>query len=686
MEGRFKKYLTLGKRDRNTSRPKASAAFAVDDPDLDARPKTEGSWRLFGTTRDSPNVPRKTDENGFLASPYEAFAPGRVPIMVGTPVRGNGPVKLQTNQRLANGELIATDQDQDRILSDIRQGEYIVGKKDPPKLATVQSSPDLARRRISKDDIKRPDPALNRISPTIEEISSFRRDSKFSASTSFERGRRTRAASNVSRSGAFSPPIPRRSLSASPSRASAFGGGEEQNGAIEALWKAENTRLATVFGPGDTMGDLSGPPTAQNGLPQRAPSRGVNDEDGPAAGDALGLFPTQQSTRIGLSPSPSENASLWSTFQSPEPNTTRQDVRQMVENMRTTYLTAIEAHTSNTVKIQAPKKRRSQRSSRASNATSTTEDQSPVVDDTVVKRSSVRRSWHAGHADQSQKQEESKPQPEHVLRKQRSAQNVSTLKSSSWKSSPPPTAAPPAAKLPSVPQDVEEEEVPLEAVKTKDTGSPETSENADELPRGHTLARADSMTLGSLLKAGSPDKARSRRSLKRGSRGKEQDEVPLTANVGNAAHEPASDPRLSTDFTTTFDPSAADPVERLRPTTTSTITTLSSSASCNTIPTSAASFSSVSSSLSTPMSQPSTSPTPTIVPQTYLYNPDEAFDNSFNFDVFFHDANGSDDGVLRIIKPKRQKPTNQEDASPSSPHSPVPDLIAPRTSSRGFTS
>ena len=324
--------------------------------------------------------------------------------------------------------------------------------------------------------------------------------------------------------------------------------------------------MATVFGPGDSMGGLSGPSMTQHGVPQRAPSRGVNDEDDLTAGDVLGPFPGQQSNRIGMSPSLSDNASVWSTFQTPEPNTTRQDVRQMVENMRTTYLTAIEAHTSNTVKIQTTKKRRSQRSSRASNATSTTEDRSPVLDDTVGKRSSVRRSWHAGHADQSQKQEESKPQAEQVLRRQRSAQNVSTLKSSSWKSSPPPTAAPPAAKLPSVPQDVEEEEVPLDTVQTKDSDSPEKREGTDELPRGHTLARADSMTLGSLIKAGSTDKTRSQRSSKRGSQGREQDDAPVTPNAGNAVRDSTPDPHTSGDSTTAFDPSAAGPVERLRPT------------------------------------------------------------------------------------------------------------------------
>jgi len=47
-----------------------------------------------------------------------------------TPQKGNGPVKLQASRRLSSGELMVTTQHLETTLQDIREGDYIVGKKE----------------------------------------------------------------------------------------------------------------------------------------------------------------------------------------------------------------------------------------------------------------------------------------------------------------------------------------------------------------------------------------------------------------------------------------------------------------------------------------------------------------------------------------------------------------------------
>ena len=68
---------------------------------------------------------RKKDELNGLAIrglSYDATLAGKPPIMGGKPLKGNGPVKLQTSRRLSSGELLVTSQDAERTLEDIREG------------------------------------------------------------------------------------------------------------------------------------------------------------------------------------------------------------------------------------------------------------------------------------------------------------------------------------------------------------------------------------------------------------------------------------------------------------------------------------------------------------------------------------------------------------------------------------
>ena len=69
------------------------------------------------------------------------------PIRVDTPtsVELPTPVKLQTSRRLSSGELLTTIQDNKETLEDIREGDYIVGRKEKrnSQLSQIKTSSPL---------------------------------------------------------------------------------------------------------------------------------------------------------------------------------------------------------------------------------------------------------------------------------------------------------------------------------------------------------------------------------------------------------------------------------------------------------------------------------------------------------------------------------------------------------------
>ena len=684
MDSKFRSFWAFRKTDKTSSRTNTSNALLTADQNVpDSRPRTANSW--FGRARDSPSIFRGPEAAGelFQASPYEVATPGKAPIYVGTPVHGNGPVKLQTSHRLATGELVQTDQAHEAILEEIRDGdgEYIVGRKETRK-SFSSSTGVRPRRQISKEDIKHMEYVPFRVPSPVDEVPALRRDSKMSA-TSSERGRRSRASSQTypRRVGQTPPPVPRRSVSLSPTRESIGSAEEEPNLAIEALWKAENTRLATLFTPAENeqpkgLGIQSRPDSStrrdswsqqgqmENGSPLLPPR-------------AFSPQSSRASPSMGMSPSLSEAASLWShdarsTAQSPSLQSPREDVRIMIENMRSTYLTALETKVSHSARVQATRKRASSRGSRLPYQTSPSLTDLTATAQSEPKRSSGRRSWNGSYPDAIVKSKAPGPQNDPVLRKQRSAQNIPTSSYALNKCPPPPIAAPPSTALPPVPQDVEEDLQMAEILQGSQEESPYQDRSSQESTARPTLARADSLTLGSLMKSKKSQKSQSRKASRNRYR-EHQDSAPWPTETPDRSRTTSIRESIPSSISTDdFPLSTPDrSCDSLRPMTTSTIGTLCSS-------TTSASFSTAASSTipSTPNSRPSNSPTPsqtpTIVPQRYLYDPDDSWSNDFNFDVFFYDNSAAGESVLRKFKPKQQ-------SSPSTSMSQTPSMGMPAT-------
>ncbi|EXJ69131.1 uncharacterized protein A1O5_08066 [Cladophialophora psammophila CBS 110553] len=326
---------------------------------------------------------------------YKEASPGKPPQLGDRPHRGNGPVKLQTSRRLSSGELLVTEQDYDRTLEDIRQGEYIVGGKErrtsrtlsqpksptePPNLKFISTAPSSPQDEAAfSSPIWQSPSVLNDVPPPT---------SSCWASGPF--GLPERSHSSQVFYSLYPPPGPNNQGLGISSPAQQFYSPymasttsllephEEQNPTIQALWKAEYSRLVSIYGQAGvdrTIGDLN---RDRAGVPR--PHHLLSDRSGAYSSSSLSLNQIFQrppdSVRRGLgnkangstsnldlaylddhsdrssharySHLSSSNASssfTTRTSMAEDPSISRDDIRKIVDDMRTTYLHAIEAHT-----------------------------------------------------------------------------------------------------------------------------------------------------------------------------------------------------------------------------------------------------------------------------------------------------------------------------------------------------
>lgn len=411
METRFRRYLTLRKLNSEPSQ----TGHALDDLDIYTVP--------YERTVSSPKAPifisqplrksgiaarRTTDEFDGLAIrafPYDSVLPGKPPILGGRPYKGNGPVKLQTSRRLSSGELLTTTQDNQRTLEDIREGDYIVGRKEKrnSQLSQIKtSSPSLAG------------PASPRFQGSTTAAaprqSSFSEQSRRLPSSSTFLHSEVSASSGLAVSARDSPPATPRllppdllppdsgygirsgltepiSANAMPPKtagarvpsatASLLTRGEEQNATIHALWKAEYGRLVAIYGQEGVDRNIAD----LNRDHQRSFSLDVRDgsqdrhlqsaivlqplprpsfDAGWASNSARNSqgsmmmresstfddasdYSSQKPSSIMSSEGSSSSYTKRTSLYEPDVITTREDVRRVVENMRSNYLKAIES-------------------------------------------------------------------------------------------------------------------------------------------------------------------------------------------------------------------------------------------------------------------------------------------------------------------------------------------------------
>ena len=322
--------------------------------------------------------------------PYDAVPAGKAPTFGLRPHKGNGPVKLQTSRRLSSGEHLVTTQDSQRTLEDIREGDYIVAGKPESRvqsraLSRAQSRcQSSAAVRWTADGLLPPTLSLSPIvlhtsphydvSPRSPNFpwspSPFSAPSIETHSPSMSRVPSTNYHQDHFdnyRNDLPSPRhIPAMTLRPQASTATLLEPHEEQNATIQALWKAEYNRLVSVYGQAgvdrniaelnrdSSNGPLSspgqGPPESHLLLePLRRPSYEMNDDHFTRRSSGTSHLSTthhdssDESTYKRLS---NQSSSYTGRTSVSDLQNTRSDLRKVIQDMRKTYLTAIESESS----------------------------------------------------------------------------------------------------------------------------------------------------------------------------------------------------------------------------------------------------------------------------------------------------------------------------------------------------
>ena len=455
METRIRRYFTLRKINSNLQH----TDHTTDELDLvsipyDSTPNGRAPVLSFGPRR--REMIRTKDDLDVLAIrafPYASAVAGTPPIFGATPIKGNGPVKLQTSRRLSSGELLTTTQNHERTLSDIREGEYIVGRKEPKSISRTVS---LKRARHSEAASPRPSlaPAPQISSPTSEQNPSpkpkvirnhvpdpinIHKDLEAVAvlapqSPPCSPYSRKSSATKASVPGPTEVPLPSSPAKPPSSRTSLLSRGEEQNATIQALWKAEYARLVAIYGqdgvdrniaelnkdhfatPREKRSSLdtstSKLSTACEAMPLPSldifnpplvrSARGSVAQEPPLVDNASDYSSIKVPSLLSSEESSSSYTKRTSLFEADVP-TTREEVSRIVENMRKNYLRALD---------KAEEKPKAKRPKRMKQRASYTHTSTPAASAPLGISKEGRQTWHASTVPSTPTHEKHEKQPQ----------------------------------------------------------------------------------------------------------------------------------------------------------------------------------------------------------------------------------------------------------------------------------
>lgn len=408
METQIRRYFTF----RKPTAKVLPSNYTTDELDLVSIPyeaTPRGRAPVHSSVTRNTEPARTKDDLDIMelqSFPYESFVPGVPPIIGANPIRGNGPVKLQTSRRLSSGELLVTTQDQLRTLSDIRDGEYIIGRKDPNRVSktislklSLNSRPSTPRPssghasqglrpnlgQTMKPDRKArskhvPDQLVMLKQPDAVQIPSPHAPTQTPRVGSPSKPKEYMV-------GPAETPLPLTPGRPPSSRTSLLSRGEEQNATIQALWKAEYARLVAIYGQDGVdrniaelnkdrfsnlpeqrlsleasarkanvmFGGLPSPSTLMTIAPSFRSPRGSFTRELPFADTGSEYSSVKVPSVLSSEESSSSYTKRTSLFENDIP-TTREEVSRIVENMRKTYLKAFESTAAQKPKAKRAKK------------------------------------------------------------------------------------------------------------------------------------------------------------------------------------------------------------------------------------------------------------------------------------------------------------------------------------------
>ena len=467
METRFRRYLTL----RRLNSEPSQTGHASDDLDVYSVPYETTSpgmkapvfisQPLRKSAIAAKRMPDEFDRLAIRAFSYDSVLPGKPPVLGGRPYKGNGPIKLQTSRRLSSGELLTTTQDNQRTLEDIREGDYIVGRKEKrySQLSQVKaSSPSLAglasprfpsesatatprQSSFSEQRQQQPSPNLQHSDVSASPmLGSLVIESPPATPGLFlhelpppDSGYGIRTGGTEHSSAYAMPPTGTRARVPS-STTSLLTKGEEQNATIQALWKAEYGRLVAIYGQDGVDRNIAelnrdhqktpsldvvngshdhqmSPTIMLQPLPKPSFDAGYTSNlarnsrssfarDSGAFDDASD-YSSQKPSSIMSSEGSSSSYTKRTSLYDPELPTTREDVRRVVESMRSNYLQAIESTAKATEKTKAKRKPRVRTSLPNASAASSSQ---PLA----KPQKAARQSWHGSNAQVTAKADKKK--------------------------------------------------------------------------------------------------------------------------------------------------------------------------------------------------------------------------------------------------------------------------------------
>lgn len=431
METRLKRYLTL--RKKNSKLPRLSQttddliSFPYETTHKGRTPVLSADFRKTDTLRTKGNM----DSLAAQAIPYEQAVAGTPPIFGATPLKGNGPIKLQTSRRLSSGEVLVTSPDHQRTLSDLRDGEYVIGRKD-----LYRTSKTVSIKVPLQNSVSSPRASLA-LAPPLSDQSSQQspkpqRNHNFSRPITADKDRHTieaptpdRLARSLSNrnSSAIKPHVPSPSeipFPLSPGRprsatTSLLSKGEEQNATIQALWKAEYARLVTMYGQDGVDRNIAelnkdhfnffqsaasggaSRPYSDTIIPTPLKSpRGSDLRQIPSV-DSVSEYSSNRVPSLLASEESSSSCTKRTSLLEADVPTTREEVSRIVETMRKNYLKALEARAE-----QKPKAKRQKKSKQRASYT-----HGVVAAPSALSKSAkeARQSWQASTVPNAPRQE-----------------------------------------------------------------------------------------------------------------------------------------------------------------------------------------------------------------------------------------------------------------------------------------
>ncbi|KAK5939749.1 hypothetical protein PMZ80_008131 [Knufia obscura] len=425
METRFKKFITT-RRGRSAtladndlahqSAPYEASSPALRPPIFLYQPLAKSALELQRDCERDVAAPVRSFS-------YDQVTPGKAPIFIKSlPQKGNGPIKLQASRRMSSGELITNADDSQRMLQNIRDGDYVVGRKER-SLSSSQgrSNTNVNEPRVSRvrspnhsplPTPKSPTPTGSQTCPTTP---SLVQDSPLSGRLeNFEIANPTIGLGLTSPSSvSTSRPSPtqeshddyrssfgRQSTSHDSSR-SHLSAAQSGNATLQALRKAEYSRLVDIYGADVAARNLA-----------RLDHEHLHSSIGPVSPFQLPYSPVifeplpappadHRDAESGRTSRMSEVSSEWSGASSPQrrsyvssyaesssatrqksivdddPAATREDIRNMVEQMRSTYLSAFEQRTPPAARTKPRKKKQRKPKLMTSPALGTPDQHSP---------------------------------------------------------------------------------------------------------------------------------------------------------------------------------------------------------------------------------------------------------------------------------------------------------------------